>query len=160
MKTFIYKKGNYLKCLIILCLFISSCDSKRSDDCLICPEVPQLDDINIRIIDKVNGQDLFFGNQAPYKATQLKLRHLINGNPDTVVLRIDTISHYFNIGISPVHNVDTVTIQIANKTPDILLFKSTITGNCCSRLVFNSVVYNETVVYTPANGPNVVVLAN
>lgn len=156
---FIYKKDTYLRYLVILCLFISSCDSKHSSDCFVCPEAPTVNpNINIRIVDKVSGQDLFFGSQAPYKIAQLKLYHLVNGNPDTVLMRVDTINHYFNINIAPVHNVDTVTMQIANKTLDIFLFKTTIIGKCCSRLVFNSVLYNGNVVYTPANGPNVVVL--
>ena len=74
-------------------------------------------------------------------------------------MRVDSVGKKFNIFVGPSGPVDTVTMQVADKPQDLLLFKTGKTPGCCSFLVLNSVTYNGNVVYTHASGPDVVLLA-
>jgi hypothetical protein len=112
--------------------------------------------LTFRVVDKTTGQDLFFGSTAKYTTSQLRVHHIINGHSDTAFLHIDTPNHYFNVGIIPANQVDTVTMDIADKPQDVLLFKTTTTGGCCSATYLSSVTYNGIVVYTPKQGPTIV----
>lgn len=112
--------------------------------------------ITFRVVDKTTSQDLFFGSSAIYSTTQLKVHHILNGHIDTAYLHIDSLNKDFNVRINAVHQVDTVTMNIADKPQDILLFKRTTTGGCCSTTYLSSVTYNGTVVYTQKNGPEVI----
>ncbi|SHM40902.1 hypothetical protein [Mucilaginibacter sp. OK098] len=108
------------------------------------------------VVDKATGKDLFFGSAAQYATSQLKVHHILNGHIDTAYLYIDTSNKDFNARINAVHQVDTVTMNIADKPQDILLFKRTTTGGCCSTTYLSSVTFNGTVVYTQKPGPEVV----
>ncbi len=144
-------------CLILVTLFETGCNPKSITKCGPCPALAQvLPNINFRVVDKTTNQDLFFG--GPYKVNQLKMHHIVNGKPDTVFLRVDTLNRLFNIFVIPNHRVDTVTMQVADKPQDILLFNTSTTGGCCPFLILSSVTFNGTVVYTHANGSDVVAL--
>ena len=124
----------------------------------ICPAIATvIPNVNFKLVDKTTGQDLFWG--GPYKASQLKMKHIINGVADSAILRADTTTRLFTVLIVPVHAVDTVTMQVANKPIDILLFKTGTTGGCCPVMVLNSVTYNGALVYTRQSTPQIMVLA-
>ncbi|MBB3056114.1 hypothetical protein [Mucilaginibacter gotjawali] len=124
-----------------------------------CPLIAvQLPHMLFKVVDKTTGDNLFYGAGAPYKYSQLVMHHLVNGKPDSVVLRPDSTFNSFYMYINTVHNVDTVTMQIANLPQDIILFNTSNTGGCCSFLMLNSISYNGNVVFTSANGPNLVTL--
>jgi hypothetical protein len=161
---------NYLKAiqillvLIVSALFITGCNTKTKI-CLPFPMIaPMNPNISFRIVDKTTGHDLFFGGGAPYKLSQLKFSHILNGQPDTVFLMTDTLDRFFNIRIPPsqgpvLHYVDTVTMQIANKPQDVFLFNTKdIVGPCSITRELASVSFDGKVVYTQANGPQVAVL--
>ena len=160
MLNLIAVKPLYPAFISLFCLLVVGCSSPQSaSKCGPCPLYAQIEpNISFRVVDRTTGQDLFFGTAAPYKPGQLKMYHLINGKPDTAFLQVDNVNNYFRIFVAPVHRVDTVTMQIANLSRDILLFETTLTGDCCPRLNLASVSYNGTVVYTAANGPGAVVL--
>ncbi|HEY8780467.1 MAG TPA: hypothetical protein VIM16_02540 [Mucilaginibacter sp.] len=157
-----FKKAVYIPLFLVILYLFTSCSQQGMDrnKCGPCPLYLQIEpNLSFRVVDKATGQDLFFSSPAPYTVAQLKIRHLENGKPDTVFLRIDSLDHYFNILIPTIHNVDTVTMQIATKPQDTLLFETAIVGKCCPRLVLNSVLYDGTVVYTSSNNANVAVLS-
>jgi hypothetical protein len=118
-----------------------------------------LPNINFRVIDKTTNQDLFFGAGAPYKISRLVMHHIINGIADSVILRVDSVNHSFNVFVPPAHRTDTVTMNIANKPQDILLFNTAMIGDCCPRLVLSSVSFDGNIVYVTMDGSKVVVLA-
>jgi hypothetical protein len=161
---------NYLKTiqillvLIVSALFITGCMPK-TQECLPVPMAPPMNpNISFRIVDKTTGHDLFFGSGAPYKQSQLKFSHILNGQADTVFLLTDTLDRFFNIRIPPsqgpvLHYVDTVTMQIANMPKDVFLFDTQdLVGACGVTRVLASVSFDGKVVYTEANGPRVAVL--
>jgi hypothetical protein len=113
--------------------------------------------INFRVVDKTTN--LFFGAGAPYKISQLVMRHIVNGVPDSVFLRVDSVNHSFNVFVAPNHRTDTVTMNIANKPRDILLFNTSMIGDCCPRLILSSVAFDGNIVYVTSDGSKVVVLA-
>jgi len=159
MKTIIYKRIAYP--LMLLAGFIlAGCNPHSMTKCGPCPALAQvIPNMTFRVVDKTTSQDLFFGAQAKYKPAQLKMFHIINGKPDTAVLRTDTVNHYFNISLIPSHPVDTVTMQIAALPQDELLFKMGITPGCCPFVILSSVSFNGEIVYKSANAGSVVVLS-
>lgn len=152
------KSLNYvLACLVIAFIFTAGCSSHSTNKCSPCPLSLQMaPNITFRVVDKTTSKDLFFGNAALYKTSQLKVHHILNGHPDTAFLRIDSLNQVFNVWINAVHQVDTVTMNIADKPQDILLFKRITSGGCCSTTYLSSVTYNGMVVYTQKPGPEVV----
>jgi len=80
------------------------------------------------------------------------------GKPDSDFVRVDTLNHILNVAVTPLHAIDTVMMQITGKTQDVLLFETSTIGQCCPRLVLNSVLYNGSEVYTLAKGPSVAIL--
>jgi hypothetical protein len=140
-------------------IFIASCNSHSTSKCAPCPLALRMPpNITFRVVDKATGKDLFFGSAAQYATSQLKVHHILNGHIDTAYLHIDNLNKDFNVRINTVHQVDTVTVNIADKPQDILLFKSTTTGGCCSTTYLSSVTFNGTVVYTQKQGPDVVAI--
>jgi hypothetical protein len=152
------KTLNYMPaCLMLVLMFTAGCGSNSTNKCFPCPMALQAPpNLTFRVVDKTTSQDLFFGSTAKYTTSQLKVHHIINGHPDTAFLHIDTLNHNFNVRIMAVNQVDTVTMNIADKPQDILLFKRTTTGGCCSTTYLSSVTYNGTVVYTQKPGPDIV----
>jgi len=146
--------------LALLSALAPGCTSNSTSKCGPCPLIATvLPNINFRVVDKTTGEDLFFAATPKYKLSQLKLRHIINGKPDSVFLRVDSAGKKFNIFVPPTGPVDTITMQVADKPQDKLLFKTGKTPGCCPVLVLNSVSYNGTLVYTHASGPALVLLA-
>jgi hypothetical protein len=147
--------------LALLSILAASCNTNKSTaKCGPCPLYPIVaPNIAFRVVDKTSGHDLFFGSTAIYKISDLKMYHVINGKPDSIALNADSVGKYFRIFVVPEHMVDTVTMQIANKPQDILLFTNAVTGGCCSRQYLRSVSFNGSIVYTQANGASIIVLA-
>jgi len=145
--------------LALFSMLTMGCTSNSTNKCGPCPLIAAvLPNLNFRIVDKTTGEDLFFASTPKYKIGQLKLRHIINGKPDSVFLRVDSAGKKFNIFVSPSGPIDTVTMQVADKPQDLLLFKTGKTPGCCSFLLLNSVTYNGNIVYTRENGPDVAIL--
>jgi len=147
--------------LALLSVLITSCryGPNPGQKCGPCPLYAEmLPNISFRLVDKTSNQDLFFGPGAPYKFSQLVMWHIVNGKPDSANLRIDTINHFFNVFVPPSHMVDTVTMKVANKPTDTLLFHTGSTGGCCPRLLLLSVSFDGNTVYTTMDGNKVVVL--
>lgn len=146
--------------LSVLLLLTAACNRKSTTKCGPCPAIAQVaPNITFRVVDKTTNDNLFFGSKALFKTSELKMHHIVNGKPDTVFLRVDSLNQAFRVYVLPSHRTDTVTMQIANKPQDILLFNTTITGGCCSFLILSNVLYNGSIVYTAANPQNIVVLA-
>ncbi|GAC1310998.1 MAG: hypothetical protein NVSMB24_29440 [Mucilaginibacter sp.] len=157
MKPTISQKIKYAL-LLLSGLIISGCNPHSTAKCGPCPLMAyMLPYMNFRVVDKTTSQDLFFGTQARFKPSQLKMFHIVNGKADSAAVRRDTVNHFFNVFITPAHSVDTVTMQVPGLTQDILLFKTENTAGCCSRLVLDAVTFNGQTVYPFAIGVNVAV---
>jgi hypothetical protein len=158
MKPSISQKITYAF-LLLAGLIISGCNPHSTAKCGPCPLMAyMLPNLNFRVVDKTTSQDLFFGAQARYKPSQLKMFHIVNGKADSATVRRDTVNHFFNVFITPAHSVDTVTMQVPGLTLDVLLFKTENTAGCCPLLVLKAVTFNGQTVYTSTAGANVVVL--
>ena len=136
-----------------------SCKKANKIICGPCPAlVTLIPHIRFRVVDKMTGLDLFFGISAKYKPTQIQTFHYNNGRLDTLYLGVDTTWHTFFLGIVPIHHQDTVSIQIANLSKDSFLFNTKTVDLCCPNLILDSVTFNNSLIYTKAKGPDVVVL--
>jgi len=155
MKTLFY----HIISLVLIAAIAVGCTSNTINKCGPCPLYAiVLPHINFRIVDKTTGDDLFFAAVPKYKISQLKFHSIINGKPDTAFLSVDSLDKKFTIFITNKGPVDTVTMQVADKPQDILLFTAGKTAGCCSVPFLSSVVYNGTTVFTHENGPGIVIL--
>ncbi len=137
----------------------SSCYKANKIICPPCALYPTIiPHIQFRVVDKTTGEDLFFGDAAKYKISQIQTFHYTNGYFDTLRLRVDSINHTFFMGISQIHTPDTVTMQIANLSKDTFVFNTEAVGICCPKLVLNNVTLNNNIIYTLSSGPDVVVI--
>jgi len=152
------KAHTYFTALIFLSAMACNKQSKPTIPCGACPLYLVRQGITVKIVDKTTGDDLFFGNGAPYKTSQLKLYQLINGKPDSIFADVDTGARDFFIGVNPVNNAETINMQIANLSEDNLVIQTSLSGPCCPQLVINSVFFDGTLVYSKSNGPQVIVL--
>ena len=165
MKVFNFYRFSLFLFAASLFLFFGCVKSNSKIICGVCPEYATIAEvipnIQFNVVDKITQQDLFFGSSAKYTPSQIKFYHIINGKPDSVsyVFFTDTTAHHFFLGIGPTSTTDTVLMKIADLTTDTFLFNTGTSGNCCPRLVLNSVLFNGTVVYTYANGPTIVTLS-
>ncbi|MES2113260.1 MAG: hypothetical protein V4577_31200 [Bacteroidota bacterium] len=141
----------------IVCLVASCSSSTHDNKCFPCPlAVTAPPNLTFRVVDKTTGADLFFGAAAKYDTSRLKVHHIVNGQPDTAFLHIDAANQKFNVRITANHEVDTVTMNIADKPQDILLFKRKTSSGCCSSTYLSSVTFNGVIVYQQGTNPDVV----
>jgi len=156
MKPFLRPLLAFVFILSVFC-FMASCSSSTHDNkCLPCPmALPAPPALTFSVVDKTSGADLFFGATAKYDTSQLKVHHIVNGHPDTAFLRIDAVNQKFNVRITANHEVDTVTMNIADTPQDILLFKRKTTGGCCSSTYLSSITFDGVVVYQQGTDPQV-----
>jgi len=151
----VYVVGAIYLTIILIPGLLESCNSQTN--CTPCPASPTVNpNINVRILDQATGANLFFGNQAKYTFAQLKIRHIINGKPDTAYLIIDSVGKSFNLNIPTVHSTDTVTFQIGNQAADTFLFNTSVPDRCCGFIKLNSVLFDGTTIYTSADGTKVI----
>ena len=128
--------------------------------CGVCSALAVLPTVSFKYVDKITGNNLFFGNQPAYKISQLKVSRLYNGNNQDLIFFTDSIGQSFSIGITPkTYGGDTITMQIANLPIDKLIVKTHLIGLCCPYLTTDSVFYNGNLVHTAANGPNVIAIS-
>lgn len=63
-----------------ICVLLASCTDTASTKCGPCPLMAQLAPfINVRIVDKTTGADLFLSPASPYKLSDLKVNSSVNG---------------------------------------------------------------------------------
>jgi len=143
----------------LICLTTFACKKKQELVCGACPALYlPIQGITVKIVDKTTGDDLFFGNGAPYKISQLKLYQLVDGKPDSIFADVDSTERDFFIGVNLLHNTDTVNMQIANLSQDNLIINTSLSGPCCPIQVISSVFFDGTAVYRTSNQSQVIVL--
>lgn len=158
----IYSKQRAAFILLLFVLTTLACN-KKTETKVICGPCPEyltavIPNLTFKIVDKVTGNNLFFGSQAKYKPGDLHFVHLVNGQEVSVFLRTDTVANDFNIA-TPVYNTaDTITMQIGNLPKDEILFEMAVVGKCCPMIELAKVLFNGDVVYTSANATAVALL--
>lgn len=141
--------------IVLIPGLLESCNPQTN--CTPCPASPTANpNINLRTLDQATGANLFFGSQAKYTFAQLKIRHIINGKPDTAYLRIDSVDKSFNINIPTVHSTDTVTFQIDNQPADTFLFNTSAPDRCCGFIKLNSVLFDGAIIYNSTDGTKII----
>jgi hypothetical protein len=158
MKTFrktLSAKSKYLAVVLVI-IVVQSCNSQTK--CPPCPASPSVNpNINFRIIDQATGADLFFATQPKYTFAQIKIRHVVNGKPDTAYLRIDANNKFFNLNVPTVHLTDTVTFQIGSQTADVFLFDTSTPDKCCPFIKqLNTVRFDGNAIYANADGTKII----
>ena len=141
-------------CIVAMLIITAGCTSSSMKKCLPAPVALQAPpNLTFRVIDKASGQDLFFGAAAKYEPSQLKVKHLLNGNLDTAFLHIDATNKLFNVAItSNTSLTDTVLMNIADQPRDTILFRKSVTTGCYQTNYVSSITFDGKVVF-PYSGP-------
>lgn len=144
--------------LVFAATLTASCNSQKV--CSPCPASPSINpNIEFTLVDSTTGQNLFFGAGAKYSVSDVKIHHYVNGKPDTAYLTAHSGNQSFNLNVTTIHAIDTVTFQIANQQPDVFLFSTSSPNKCCPLLKqLNSVSFDGTIVYTSANGSKIITI--
>ena len=161
MRSFYYTIAGMVAATLLLQGCVTTTHS--SNKCGPCPAIAEvLPNLNFQLVSKTTGNNLFYGSSAQYQLNQLSVHHILNGKPDTAMLRADTATQSFVVSVVPTQRkavmIDTVTMKIANLPTDTLLFNTGVTSGCCPFLLLNSVSYDGTVVYHHSDGIKLVVL--
>ncbi len=161
--SFLKEKIAQLLILTLLWPTITSCNKTRSAievTCGVCSALAVMPTISFKYVDKISGNNLFYGNSPSYKISQLNVSRLYNGSQQPVIFFADSLNQDFSLGVTPkVNTGDTISIQVANLPIDKLIVKTSKMGVCCPYLITDSVLYNGALVHTAANGPKVITIS-
>ena len=144
-------------CVLILgCMITMSCKTTVTSKCGPCPLYPVIAPyINVRIIDKTTGADLFLSPNSPYKFSDLKVSSSVDGN--NVSLYVDstqTDNRFVKILATATQNF---TLRLATLSADsIRIVLKTDSPKCCpitkvssilldAAPVCNSCTYDQTI---------------
>jgi hypothetical protein len=134
--------------LLIICTILTLCKSTPTEKCGPCPLIAQLAPfINVKIVDKVTGADLFLSPGSPYKFSDLKVTSSINGdvfvNVDSTqqnnrfIRILSATSQTFKLKLSTL-SADSIIVTTRNDSP-----------RCCPILTIRRIVLNTTPVCDP-----------
>ncbi|MGZ3764808.1 MAG: hypothetical protein ACXVA2_09095 [Mucilaginibacter sp.] len=137
--------------LLIICAVWISCKNTPTAKCGPCPEIMEVAPfINVRIVDKTSGADLFLSPASPYKLSDLSVISSIDGSAVNVFVDslqkdnrfirfISTTSQTFKLKLSTLPE-DDIIVTTKNDSP-----------KCCSILTIKKIVLNTTTVCSPCN---------
>lgn len=136
--------------LLIICVVWISCKNTPTEKCGPCPLIAQLAPfINVKIVDKVTGADLFLSPASPYKFSDLKVTSSLIGdvfiNVDSTqqnnrfIRILSATSQTFKLKLSTLP-VDSIIITTRNDSP-----------RCCPILTIRRIVLNTTPVCDPCS---------
>src|SRR3569833_4422230 len=84
-------KAKVLYVLMFGCLSWLSCKTNTASKCGPCPLIAQFAPfINVRIVDKTSGADLFLSPTSPYKLSDLKINSSVDG--ENINVFVDSIA--------------------------------------------------------------------
>jgi len=151
MKPLSSINGILILYLLFLSVTILGCSSE-TPKCPTCADKDPLNPtVNFRIIDKLTNRDLFFGKDAKFSLSNLKIHHLVNGLPDSAIVKVDTAKKVFKLKILYKNDADTLSLQIGGGKPDLLYIENSVAAQCCIHIYASSASLNSNVIYTDTN---------
>jgi len=149
------------KALFILMLggmMIMSCKTNVTSKCGPCPLIAFFaPTINVRIVDKTSGADLFLSPNSPYKLSDLKVSSSVDGdNINVMVDSTDKANRFVKILAT---TTQTFTIKLASLSADnVRVVLKTDSPKCCPTIKVSSVTLNTTSVCAPCSNSEAVTI--
>lgn len=134
--------------LLIFCMVWISCKHTSSEKCGPCPEIPYFAPfIDIRIVDKTSGDDLFLSPSSPYKLSDLSVISSIDGaitarvdstqKDNRFIKIISTQSQTFKLKLATLPE-DNIVVTTKNDFP-----------KCCPVLTIEKITLNTSLICSP-----------
>jgi hypothetical protein len=139
-------------------MLIMSCKTTVTSKCGPCPLfaffAPAID---VRIVDKSSGADLFLSPNSPYKLSDLKVSSSVDGdNINVVVDSTDKANRFVKILAT---STQTFTIKLASLSADnVRVVLKTDSPKCCPTIKVSSITLNTTSVCRPCDNSEAVTI--
>ncbi|MGZ3945250.1 MAG: hypothetical protein ACXVJB_09920, partial [Mucilaginibacter sp.] len=149
------------KALFILMLggmTLMSCKTNVTSKCGPCPLIAFFaPTINVRIVDKTTGADLFLSPNSTYKLSDLKVSSSVDGdNINVIVDSTDKANRFVRILATA---TQTFTIKLASLSADnVRVVLKTDSPKCCPTIKVSSITLNTTSVCGPCSNNEPVVI--
>jgi len=134
--------------ILFLAISLAGCSS-NSGPCKGCSAEAFAPYVNLKFIDPVTKQDLFFGPNPKYSLSLLKLKHVERGLLDSVptTYKLDITNHLLNLRLHYQNPADTIAIQIGTQKPKMLVLYTGALNNCCARVVITQAKYQDSLIF-------------
>jgi hypothetical protein len=135
--------------LMLGCMIWVSCKTNIASKCGPCPEYAQvIPAVDVRIVDKTTGADLFLSPNSPYKLSDLKITSTYTGNE--ISLSVDSTqkdNRFIRLLADP---SQTFTLKLASlSSDDIGVVLKTDSPKCCPFIKVSSITLDGTPVCNP-----------
>jgi len=137
--------------LVLICLVWASCKTNTTSKCGPCPLYAQLAPfINVRVVDKTTGADLFLSPNSPYKFSDLKVSSSVDGN--NVSLYVDSTQADNRFVRILATSTQTFTLKLATLSADsIRIVLKTDSPKCCPITKISSILLDTAPVCNPCS---------
>jgi len=134
--------------ILVLVISLAGCYANNGP-CKGCSTTSFSPDVNLRIIDPTSRQDLFFGPDAKYNLSLLRIKHVEGGVIDSVpaTYKVDSTTHLLNLRLLYQRPADTIAMQIGTLKPRLLVIYTSTLNNCCARVVVTEAKYQDSLIF-------------
>lgn len=144
-------KAKALGILLLTCAIWISCKTNTTSKCGPCPLIPYiLPAIDVRIVDKTTGADLFLLPNSPYKLSDLKVSSSVDGsNINVYVDSTQADNRFVKIYATA---TQTFTLKLASLSADsVRIVLKTDSPKCCPITKVSSITLNSALICTPCS---------
>ncbi|HZY38980.1 MAG TPA: hypothetical protein VFE53_20105 [Mucilaginibacter sp.] len=142
---------------ILACSVCSACQ-KQSQQCLALPLALQILSVNVRIVDKTTGADLFLSPTSPYKLSDLKVTSSVTGS--NVQFWADSTQKDKRFVLIVGFETQTYILKLAALPADTVLMDVSVTpGRCFSTYSVGAIKLNNKAVCAPCSGSDIVTIS-
>jgi len=147
-----------LSILMLGSMTIMSCKTTVTSKCGPCPLIAFFPPtIDVRIVDKNSGADLFLSPNSPYKISDLKVSSSVDGdNINVMVDSTDKANRFVRILATA---TQTFTIKLASLSADnVRVVLKTDSPKCCPTIKVSSITLNTAPVCSPCSNSQAVII--
>jgi len=103
----------------------------------------------------MTNAELFFGKNARFNISQLKIRHVEHTVVDSTqaTMSVDTVNHTINLPLLYQNDADTLSIQVGGLKPEFLYIATGVVNPCCSKVVVTEATLDGTILFKVPAGP-------
>ena len=141
-------KRYWIGYILIMLISLSGCKTNNGT-CSGCSTAPFAPNINLKVVDAATKQDLFFGPNAKYNLSLLRLKHVRLGLLDSVpaVYGVDSTKRLLNVKLLYQKPADTIAIQVGTLKPKFLVLYTESLNSCCTRVVVTQAKFSDSLIF-------------
>ena len=144
--------------LFFIVIFFNGC-SNNTGKCKNCSNGSLVSSIlNLHVIDKATGQDLFFGSDPKFNYNQLKIYQTVNNKTDTTNVKVDNEKNLLYTTLNYQSDIDTLALQVGTLKPDVLYLTTRVTNPCCPVIKVVTAKLNGETIFRSDEGSNTITI--